>query len=271
MKKPGLLLMCLPLLLASCATERRPWASVVSIPTSQGGSSLESSSVKASVDYGDDPTSVYEREDAHLVEYTNRIHCKTVTKHLTRLIYDRNYDDFGPEFMLHDGDSWVNIDVVGEDGIGATVRSFENRLRVKGYGGTGEFLDGTDIKGVDGGQYFGVLYFNEICRHPCEAFFRITFVAKDNLEAITGYALVVAHPCDEPVEATDPDADIEYPDILEREPGPVWLDWTAEVVCEGVHFPKVEGLYQRVDPNRVEAALDIMIENAKGHYFQKAN
>jgi hypothetical protein len=271
MKKPGLLLMCLALLLASCATERRPWASVVSIPTSQGGSSLESSSVKASVDYGDDPTSVYEREDAHLVEYTNRIHCKTVTKHLTRLIYDRNYDDFGPEFMLHDGDSWVNNDVVGEDGIGATVRSFENCLRVKGYGGTGEFLDGTDIKGVDGGQYFGVLYFNEICRHPCEAFFRITFVAKDNLEAITGYALVVAHPCGEPVEATDPDADIEYPDILEREPGPVWLDWTAEVVCEGVHFPKVEGLYQRVDPNRVEAALDIMIENAKGHYFQKAN
>ena len=31
--------------------------------------------------------------------------------------------------MLYDDDSWVNIDVIGEKGIGATVRVFENSLK----------------------------------------------------------------------------------------------------------------------------------------------
>ena len=271
MKKPGLLLMCLPLLLSSCTTARQRKISLGSVAAGSSKSVPEAgSSAGTSHDFGSDPTSIYEREEKQLVKNTTSIHSKSDVEHLTRIIYD-GYGEFGPEFRLCDDNSWANIDVIGDKDIGATVRSFENSLRVKGYGGTGDFLDGTNIKGVDGGWYFAVLYANEICRHPCEAFFKITFFAKDNLEAITGYALAVAYPCGEPVEATDPNADIRYPELSERAPGPVWLDWKAEVVCEGVHFPKVEGLYQRVDPDRVEAALDIMVENAKGHYFQKAN
>ncbi|MEE5995751.1 MAG: hypothetical protein V3G53_04295 [Candidatus Enteromonas sp.] len=268
MKKPGLLLMCLPLLLASCATERKPRASVVSIPvSSQGGSSLESSSVKASVDYGDDPTSVYEREDAQLV---TRYNLSKDVCHIKYLDMENGYWP-GPDFKLYDSESYANVDVIGQEDIGATVRGFSSGMVARGYDGTGEYLDGRNLKGMTGTFSFDVKFTGEVCRHPGEAYFRIVFFAKDNLDAITGYALIVAYPCGEPVEATDPNADIEYPELSEREPGPVWLDWTAEVVCEGVHFPKVEGLYQRVDPDRVEAALDIMIENAKGHYFQKAN
>lgn len=267
MKKPGLLLMCLPLLLASCTTERRPRASVVSIPTSQGGSSLESSSVKASVDYGDDPTSVYEREGAQLV---TRYNLSKDVCHIKYLDMENGYWP-GPDFKLYDSESYANVDVIGQEDIGATVRGFSSGMVARGYDGTGEYLDGRNLKGMTGTFSFDVKFTGEVCRHPGEAYFRIVFFAKDNLDAITGYALIVAYPCGEPVEATDPNADIEYPELSEREPGPVWLDWTAEVVCEGVHFPKVEGLYQRVDPDRVEAALDIMIENAKGHYFQKAD
>ena len=53
--------------------------------------------------------------------------------------------------------------------------------------------------------------------------------------------------------------------------GPVWLTWKGEEAAEGIFFPKVEGMYQDVGINRVNAALDIMYENARGRYFIKAS
>lgn len=269
MKKMRILLMCLPLLLSSCTTARQRKISLGSVAAGSSKSGPKAgSSAWTSHDFGSDPTSIYEREEKQLIDSTP---LKGDTVHIPDLVME-DYCWEGPVFMLKDDDSYVNVDTVGQEDTGASVRGLSSGRIIRAYDGwTGEPLDGRSFKGIPGIQPLSVRFSGEITRHPSEAFIRLVYVAQDNLEAITGYALIAAYPCGEPVEATDPNADIRYPELSERAPGPVWLDWKAEVVCEGVHFPKVEGLYQMVDPDRVEAALDIMIENAKGHYFQKAN
>jgi hypothetical protein len=89
----------------------------------------------------------------------------------------------------------------------------------------------------------------------------------ENLDIVVGYAMVAVFPIGEPVEATSEEAGLNSDAI---EPGLVYLDWKAEVVCDGVSFPKINGEYQSVDINRVNAELDIIEANAKGRYFVKA-
>ena len=57
MKKPGLLLMCLPLLLSSCATARQHKISLGSVAAGSSKSGPKAgSSVRTSHDFGSDPT-----------------------------------------------------------------------------------------------------------------------------------------------------------------------------------------------------------------------
>lgn len=273
MKRCGLFMAIAALALSSCdvvthgqvSLGSANYSAVSEVRSSKSGRGTSSGfgHSMTSYDLVDDPTSIYAREDKQLI--TNSSFRGDVW-HIRNLVTN-SFSSMWFRFTLHGEESYANVIVVGQTNTGATVRGFSSGVVARGYGGTGEYLDGRNLEGVEGGGFFYVTLTGQACRHPSEAFFRITFFAKDNLEAITGYALVVAYPCGEPVEATDPNADIESPDLSEREPGPVWLDWTVGVVCEGVHFPKVEGLYQRIDPNRVNAALDMMIENAKGRYF----
>ena len=89
MKKPGLLLMCLPLLLSSCTTARQRKISLGStaVGSSKSGPKAGSSAGK-SHDFGSDPTSIYEREEKQLVKNTTSIHSKSDVPTPSRQIYD---------------------------------------------------------------------------------------------------------------------------------------------------------------------------------------
>ena len=275
MKRCGLFMAIAALALSSCdvVTHRRvslgsaDYSAVSEVRSSKSrrGTSSSLGHSMTSYNFGNDPTSVYEREEKELLNfYEDQFHSSHVS-----------YDSFalGQIAYLRDADSWANVEVIGQKDIAASMRGL-NMLSVQYAYGDYENripLEGRKFKGAYGAGFLYTQYSSGAYRDPAEAFVRVVFVGKDNIEAITGYALFVVYPCGGPLEASDPDSGIVYSSLEAPEPGPVWLDWKAEVVCEGVHFPKVEGLYQRVDPDRVEAALDIMIENAKGHYFQKAN
>ncbi len=63
----------------------------------------------------------------------------------------------------------------------------------------------------------------EACRNPKEAYFKIVFVAKEDITKITGYALAVVYPFGDSVEARSEDAPLKTP-FEERNPGSVWLN-----------------------------------------------
>ena len=135
----------------------------------------------------------------------------------------------------------------------------------------GFLLDGRKFPGLGGEKRICAYIPGKACRNPDEAFIRFISHPKDNLGAINGYALAVVHPIGDPVEASSEEASLYHGEDERIRPGLVWLDWKAEAVGDGVSFPKVNGEYQDIDANRVNAALDIMCENAKGHYFSKAS
>lgn len=132
-------------------------------------------------------------------------------------------------------------------------------------------LDGRKFPGVDGEWTMNAYIPEKACRNPGEAFIRLISHPKDNLDAINGYALVAVYPTGDSVDATSEEASIYHEEYESIAPGPVWLDWNVKAVGDGVSFPKVNGEYQNIDINRVNAALDIMCENARGHYFNKAS
>lgn len=257
---------CLPLLVSSCTTERTRALSVASAMSSRESVTPISTSNISSRNFGTDPTSVYEREEADLIRGVNN-----TTPYYVRTLSNVTDGLFGPAVSCKDGSAWANVKVEGDERFSAGIKGQENFQIAHAYNDykNGALLDGRHFEGAPGDWPFYVYITEDLCRNPSEAFVRVVFVAKDNLDAITGYALAVVYPTGEPIDAKDPESKIIYPDVEEREPGPVWLYWKSECVYEGVRFPKVEGLYQRIDPDRVEAALDIMVEKAKGHYFAK--
>lgn len=140
MKKPGLLLMCLPLLLSSCTTARQRKISLGSGAVGSSKSVPEaSSSAWTSHDFGSDPTSIYEREEKQLIDSTP---LKGDTVHIPDLVME-DYCWEGPVFMLKDDDSYVNVDTVGQEDTGASVRGLSSGRIIRAYDGwTGEPLDG---------------------------------------------------------------------------------------------------------------------------------
>lgn len=266
MRKRLSFLACLPLVISSCTTERTRALSRTSSTSGQESYSSINSSKLSSRDFGTDPTSIYEREETDLIRGVNN-----ATSFYVRTLSNVTDGLFGPAVSCKDGNAWANVKVEGDERFSAGIKGQENFQIAHAYDDyqNGALLDGRHFEGAPGDWPFYVYITEDLCRNPSEAFIRVVFVAKDNLDAITGYALAVVYPTGESIDAKDPESKIIYPDIDDREPGPVWLYWKSESVCEGIRFPKVEGLYQKIDPERVEAALDIMIENAKGHYFTK--
>lgn len=264
MKKKLPLFLCLPLLTTSCTAEREHAQSLVSAVSSQMSLPSDCSVIKSSYDFGDDPTSIYEREESELIGGQQG-------QFVVHALHEENDAADGVEIACKNANAWANVKVVGDQCFTAGVWKSGMLWTPRAYDDyeNGALLEGRQFKGMSGDLPFYVYIKEKACRNPSEAFVRITFVAKDNLEAITGYGLAVVYPTGEPVDANDPDNHVVYPDVEEREPGPVWLYWKSECVYAGVRFPKIEGLYQRIDPDRVEAALDIMVEKAKGHYFTK--
>ena len=260
MKKSRLSLL-LPLLLASCVTD--------SGKEKSGFASAESSeiSLSSSFDFGSDPTSTYQRESADFIT-VNRFDYR-----VTILQPNGHSGLWGPSIGLRFGDSWVDVKVVGQDDITAGVKGPESRIPAHAYNDYDNdiLLDGREFPGVDGEWTMNAYIPEKACRNPGEAFIRFISHPKDNLDAINGYTLVAVYPTGDPVDATSEEASIYHEEYESIAPGHVWLDWKAEPVGDGISFPKVNGEYQDIDINRVNAALDIMCENAKGHYFSKAS
>ncbi|MBR6056233.1 MAG: hypothetical protein IKP56_03425 [Bacilli bacterium] len=261
MKKSKLSLLLLPLLLTSCVTD--------SGKEKSGFVSAESSeiSLSSSFDFGSDPTSTYQRESADFI-LVNRFDYR-----VTRLRPNGDKGLWGPSIGLRFGDSWVDVEVVGQKDITAGVKGSSSAIIGHAYNDYNNdiLLDGRKFPGVDGEWAMYAYIPEKACRNPGEAFIRLISHPKDNLDAINGYALVAVYPTGDPVDATSEEASIYHEEYESIAPGPVWLDWKTEPVGDGVSFPKVNGEYQDVDVNRVNAALDIMCENAKGHYFSKAS
>lgn len=260
MKKSKLSLL-LPLLLASCVTD--------SGKEKSGFASAESSeiSLSSSFDFGSDPTSTYQRESADFIT-VNRFDYR-----VTILQPNGHSGLWGPSIGLRFGDSWVDVEVVGQEDITAGVKGPSSRITGHAYNDYDNdiLLDGREFPGVDGEWAMNAYISEKACRNPGEAFIRFISHPKDNLDAINGYALVAVYPTGDPVDATSEEASIYHEEYESIAAGPVWLDWKAEPVGDGIFFPKVNGEYQDIDINRVNAALDIMCENAKGHYFSKTS
>ena len=260
MKKSKLSLL-LPLLLASCVTD--------SGKEESGFASAESSeiSLSSSYDFGSDPTSTYQRESADFI-IVNRFDYR-----VTRLRPNGDRGLWGPSIGLHFGDSWVDVEVIGQEDITAGVKGSSSTIIGHAYNDyyNDILLDGREFPGVDGEWAIYAYIPEKACRNPGEAFIRFISHPKDNLDAINGYALLAVYPTGDPVDATSEEASIYHEEYESIALGSVWLDWKAEPVGDGVSFPKVNGEYQDIDINRVNAALDIMCENAKGHYFSKAS
>lgn len=261
MKKGKLSLLLPPLLLASCVTD--------SGKEESGFASASSSeiSLSSSYDFGSDPTSTYQRESAEFISILDRFDYR-----VTILLPNGDRGLWGPSIGLHFGDSWVDVEVVGQEDITAGVKGSSTRMPAHAYNDYDNdiLLDGREFPGVDGEWTMNAYIPEKACRNPGEAFIRFISHPKDNLDAINGYALVAVYPTGDPVDATSEEASVYHEEYESIAPGPVWLDWNVKAVGDGVSFPKVNGEYQDIDVNRVNAALDIMCENARGHYFNKA-
>lgn len=254
MKKNKLPLLLLPLLLTSCVIG--------------SNSSPSETLASSSFDFGSDPTSTYQREEASFVRLLDYV------PYRVRLLLDNgNRYLFGPTINLSFGDSWVDVEVVGQKDITAGVKGSSSLVIGHAYNDYGNdiLLDGRKFPGVDGECPMYAYIPENACRNPDEAFIRFISHPKDNLNAINGYALMAVYPVGDPVEVTSEEAGFTSENLEGKKPGLVWLDWNAEAVGEGVSFPKANGGYQNVDINRVNAALDIMCENARGRYFSKAS
>ena len=260
MKKSKLSLL-VPLLLTSCVIGTEPEKSIFE---STGSSEAL---VSSSFDFGSDPTSTYQRESADFIT-VNRFDYR-----VTILQPNGHSGLWGPSIGLRFGDSWVDVKVVGQEDITAGVKGSSSRMPAHAYNDYDNdiLLDGREFPGVDGEWAMNAYIPEKACRNPGEAFIRFISHPKDNLDAINGYALVAVYPTGDSVDATSEEASIYHEEYESIAPGPVWLDWKAEAVGDGISFPKVNGEYQDIDINRVNAALDIMCENAKGHYFSKAS
>ncbi len=261
MKKSKLSLLLLPLLLTSCVIGTEPEKSIFE---STGSSEAL---VSSSFDFGSDPTSTYQRESADFIT-VNRFDYR-----VTILQPNGHSGLWGPSIGLRFGDSWVDVEVVGQEDITVGVKGPESRMAGHAYNDWSNdiLLDGRKFPGVDGEWTMNAYIPEKACRNPGEAFIRLISHPKDNLDAINGYALVAVYPTGDSVDATSEEASIYHEEYESIAPGPVWLDWNVKAVGDGVSFPKVNGEYQNIDINRVNAALDIMCENARGHYFNKAS
>ena len=265
MKKNKLsLLLLLPLLLASCVAG-----------INQDGSGFAStepskSFASSSFDFGSDPTSAYQRGNAEFVTTS----FPDATFRVPELLSNNNKWLTGPYRDVHFGDScWVDVEVVGQEDITAGVKGISSLTVAPAYDDPdcAILLDGRKFPGLGGKSRICAYIPENACRNPGEAFIRFISHPKDDLEAINGYALAVVYPVGAPVDAASEEASLAHKTDERIASGPVWLDWKAEAVGDGISFPKVNGEYQSVDVNRVNAALDIMCENAKGHYFSKAS
>ena len=263
MKKSKLSLLLLPLLLTSCI--------VGTDPDESCSASIGSSEplVSSSYDFGSDPTSVYQRENGRNIT----VSFPDGEYRVTELRPNGDRGLWGPYIDVHFGDSWVDVEVVGQDDITAGVKGSSTRMPAYAYDDVdcGILLDGRKFPGLGGEKRICAYIPEKSCRNPDEAFIRFISHPKDNLDAINGYALAVVYPVGEPVEVMSEEAGFESIELEGKKPGLVWLDWKVEAVGDGISFPKVNGEYQSIDVNRVNAALDIMCENAKGHYFSKAS
>ncbi len=260
MKKSKLSLL-VPLLLTSCVIGTEPEKSIFE---STGSSEAL---VSSSFDFGSDPTSTYQRESADFIT-VNRFDYR-----VTILQPNGHSGLWGPSIGLRFGDSWVDVKVVGQEDITAGVKGSSSRMPAHAYNDYDNdiLLDGREFPGVDGEWAMNAYIPEKACRNPGEAFIRFISHPKDNLDAINGYALVAVYPTGDSVDATSEEASIYHEEYESIAPGPVWLDWNVKAVGDGVSFPKVNGEYQDIDINRVNAALDIMCENAKGRYFSKTS
>ena len=264
MKKNKLSLMFLPLLLASCIVDSGIEESA-SLSVDSSGTVASSS-----FNFGSDPTSAYQRGNAVFVTTS----FPDATFRVPELLPNNNKWLTGPYIDVHFGDScWVDVEVVGQEDITAGVKGISSFAIAPAYDDPdcGILLDGRKFPGLGGKSRICAYIPENACRNPGEAFIRFISHPKDDLEAINGYALAVVYPVGAPVDAASKEASLAHKSGERIDSGPVWLDWKVGAVGDGISFPKVNGEYQSIDVNRVNAALDIMCENAKGHYFSKAS
>ena len=257
MKKNRLSLLFLPLLLTSCTVE-------------EFSSSLASSSEvlgSSSFDFGSAPTDIYQQEGASFIGVSNQnpYRVRLLLENGSRLL-------FGPTVAFTFGDSWVDVELVGQKDITSGVKGASSLVLGHAYNDYDNdiYLDGRKFPGVDGAGFIYTYIPENACRNPDECFVRLISHPKDDPDSINGYALAVVYPIGEPVEVTSDEAGFGSENLEGKKPGLVWLDWKTEAVGDGISFPKTNGEYQNIDINRVNAALDIMCANAKGHYFNKA-
>lgn len=275
MKKNHFLFAIIPaLLLASCGKDI-PQPSISSGVSSLSSKSLETSSSQK-IDYGPDPTGVYQRESyPFIIECTNSICQNPYTYERLMIDYDHLY--FGPPIQLNRPDSWVNVKVEGQENAYSGIRGPNTGMPTHGYADwqNGEELFGREFKGVGGDWELPLALPETSCLNPDEVFMRLVFVSKEDINTIIGYALAVGYPIGDPVQADDPELDLygyysnSNPNRRVPSRALAWITWKLEAVGDGVFFPKVNDEFQKVEEARVEAALDIMVENARGHYFTR--
>ena len=266
MKKCKIGFLIAPLLLSSCITRAEIKRSVAPFESKTPSSSAFSSSVAGSVDFGSDPTCIYQRENAPFTKGVaqNPYRVSTFFSSGSGLLW-------GPQFLFSVEECWIDVELVGQKDMTAGVKGPSSLVPEHAYRDRDNVvLDGREFPGVSG--YWGLNAYipQEACQNPDECFIRVISHPTDNLKAIIGCSLLVVYPFGEPVEATSEEAGVSNAESRGIT-GPVWLNWKAEEVAGGVSFPKIEGLYQNIDINRVNAALDIMYENARGRYFTKAS
>ena len=266
MKKCKLKLLLLPLLLASCSKVIRTSGPMASSEQPSSISALSSSSVYGSIDFGSDPTCIYQREYVPFISRTYK------NPYRVNYLYPSGaHQLWGPQFAFSVEESWIDVELVGQRDMTAGVKGPNSHIPEHAYQDNDNVeLDGRKFPGVSGYWTLSSYVSEEACQNPDECFVRVISHPTDNLKAIIGYSLLVVYPFGEPVEATSEEAGVSNAESRGIT-GPVWLTWKGEEAAEGVFFPKVEGMYQDIDLDRVNAALDIMYENARGRYFAKAS
>ena len=206
MKKGFSIFLLATMLVASCTP------AIETSSSSRSKMPKRSSSISSSVDFrrfGDDPTSIYTREERELAVSPKAVNTVAI-KYLT----DATRSDSNSIYVsLHDENAWANVDVVSQNGIIASVRGLESAKFFYPYydESAGGPLTGTSFKGMPGDYLFEIGIPEEACRNPKEAYFKIVFVAKEDITRITGYALAVVYPFGDSVEARSEDAPLKTP------------------------------------------------------------
>ena len=221
MKKNKLSLLLLPLLLTSCIVVTEPEKSISDSVGSLGAL------VSSSFDFGSDPISIYVQENSKLIPGT-----RGDIYHVRDLIENGSRSLLGPVIPIAFGDSWVDVEVVGQEDITAGVKGDNTFAIVPAYYDVdcGILLDGRKFPGLDGNLGLHAYIPENACRNPSEAFIRFISHPKDDLDAINGYALAVVYPLGEPVEVTSEEAGFSSEELEGKKPGFVWLNWVYETV-----------------------------------------